>query len=88
LASASSPISRSTATEDSDLKVRDGSHLFPVHTTWAGFRRGMLLRGSCTTSCRCSRRTWQPRVVQAAENSESQEEVERDFAAIKIPFLR
>jgi len=27
-------------------------------------------------------------VVQAAENSESQEEVERDFAAIKIPFLR
>jgi LysR family cys regulon transcriptional activator len=31
--------------EDADLKVRDASHLFPVHTTWAGFRRGVLLRG-------------------------------------------
>jgi hypothetical protein len=28
------------------------------------------------------------RVVQSAENTESQEDVEREFAAIKIPFLR
>jgi LysR family cys regulon transcriptional activator len=29
---------------DSDLVVVDASHLFPIHTTWVGFRRGTLLR--------------------------------------------
>jgi LysR family transcriptional regulator, cys regulon transcriptional activator len=29
---------------DSDLVVIDASHLFPIHTTWVGFRRGTLLR--------------------------------------------
>jgi len=29
---------------DSDLVVLDASHLFPIHTTWVGFRRGTLLR--------------------------------------------
>jgi LysR family transcriptional regulator, cys regulon transcriptional activator len=32
------------ATEDSDLVMVDASHLFPIHTTWIGFRRGTLLR--------------------------------------------
>jgi len=74
--------------EDGDLKVRDGSHLFPVHTTWAGFRRGMLLRGFMYDFLQMLAPHLTPRVVQSAENSASQEEVERDFAAIKIPFLR
>ncbi|MEN9705298.1 MAG: CysB family transcriptional regulator [Pseudomonadota bacterium] len=30
--------------EDADLAVVDASHLFPIHTTWVGFRRGTLLR--------------------------------------------
>lgn len=30
--------------EDGDLVVLDASHLFPIHTTWVGFRRGLLLR--------------------------------------------
>jgi LysR family transcriptional regulator, cys regulon transcriptional activator len=30
--------------QDSDLTVIDASHLFPIHTTWVGFRRGTLLR--------------------------------------------
>ena len=30
--------------EDSDLVMVDASHLFPIHTTWVGFRRGTLLR--------------------------------------------
>ena len=30
--------------EDQDLVVVDASHLFPIHTTWVGFRRGTLLR--------------------------------------------
>jgi len=29
---------------DADLAVLDASHLFPIHTTWIGFRRGTLLR--------------------------------------------
>ncbi|HMD58224.1 MAG TPA: LysR substrate-binding domain-containing protein [Steroidobacteraceae bacterium] len=31
-------------TQDPDLAVLDASHLFPIHTTWIGFRRGTLLR--------------------------------------------
>ena len=74
--------------EDADLKVRDGSHLFPVHTTWAGFRRGVLLRGFMYDFLQMLAPHLTPRVVQTAENSESQEEVDREFAPIKIPFLR
>jgi LysR family cys regulon transcriptional activator len=29
---------------DADLVTIDASHLFPIHTTWVGFRRGTLLR--------------------------------------------
>ena len=29
---------------DTDLVILDASHLFPIHTTWVGFRRGTLLR--------------------------------------------
>ena len=29
---------------DADLVTLDASHLFPIHTTWVGFRRGTLLR--------------------------------------------
>jgi LysR family transcriptional regulator, cys regulon transcriptional activator len=29
---------------DADLVVLDAAHLFPIHTTWIGFRRGTLLR--------------------------------------------
>ncbi len=32
------------AAHDADLTVVDASHLFPIHTTWVGFRRGTLLR--------------------------------------------
>src|SRR4051812_19244727 len=74
--------------EDADLKVRDGSHLFPVHTTWAGFRRGMLLRGYMYDFLQMLAPHLTPRLVQTAEKSASQEEIEREFAATKIPFLR
>ena len=30
---------------DADLVAIEGSHLFPSHTTWLGFRHGALLRG-------------------------------------------
>ncbi|MGA3159549.1 MAG: LysR substrate-binding domain-containing protein [Steroidobacteraceae bacterium] len=31
--------------DDEDLVAVSAEHLFPVHTTWIGFRRGSLLRG-------------------------------------------
>lgn len=30
--------------QDKDLALVEASHLFPIHTTWVGFRRGTLLR--------------------------------------------
>jgi LysR family cys regulon transcriptional activator len=74
--------------EDADLKVRDGSHLFPMHTTWAGFRRGTLLRGFVYEFLQMLAPHLTPRVVQSAEQCESQENVDGQFAAIRIPFLR
>ncbi|HEV8442356.1 MAG TPA: LysR substrate-binding domain-containing protein [Steroidobacteraceae bacterium] len=74
--------------EDADLKVRDASHLFPVHTTWAGFRRGMLLRGFMYDFLQMLAPHLSPRVVHAAEKSQSQDDVDRALASISIPFLR
>ena len=66
--------------EDADLKVRDASHLFPVHTTWAGFRRGVLLRGYIYDFLQMLAPHLTQRQVQAAENADTQEEVDREFA--------
>jgi LysR family cys regulon transcriptional activator len=74
--------------EDADLKVRDASHLFPVHTTWAGFRRGVLLRGYMYDFLQMFAPHLTARQVQAAENAESQEAVDREFSGVKIPYFR
>ena len=74
--------------EDSDLKVRDASHLFPVHTTWVGFRRGVLLRGFMYEFLEMFASHLSPRLVQSAEAADSQDEVDRLFSAVKIPFLK
>ena len=74
--------------EDADLKVRDGAHLFPVHTTWVGFRRGVLLRGYMYDFLQMLAPHLNPRLVQTLESSESQDDVDREFAGVKIPFLR
>jgi LysR family cys regulon transcriptional activator len=74
--------------EDSDLKVRDASHLFPVHTTWVGFRRGVLLRGFMYEFLQMLAPHLSQRLVQTAENADNQDGIDREFAAVKIPFLR
>jgi LysR family cys regulon transcriptional activator len=74
--------------EDADLKVRDASHLFPVHTTWVGFRRGVLLRAFMYDFLEMLAPHLNQRQVQAAEAADSQDAVDRSFAAVKIPFLR
>ena len=74
--------------EDADLKVRDASHLFPVHTTWVGFRRSVLLRGFMYEFLGMFPPHLPPRQVQAAEAAESQEAVDRVFASTRIPWCR
>ena len=74
--------------EDSDLKIRDGSHLFPVHTTWVGFRRGVLLRYFMYEFLQMLAPHLTQRLVNAAEITGNQDEVDREFAATRIPFLR
>ena len=51
-------------------------------------QRGTLLRGFMYDFLQMLAPHLSPRLVQSAEKSESQEEVEKDFATIKIPFLR
>ena len=75
-------------TEDADLKVRDASHLFPVHTTWAGFRRGVLLRGYMYEFLQMLAPHLTQRLVQSVEESENQDVVDREFLGVKIPYLR
>ena len=48
----------------------------------------MLLRGFMYDFLQMFAPHLTQRQVQAAENSESQEEVDREFATVKIPFLR
>jgi len=74
--------------EDADLKVRDAAHLFPVHTTWAGFRRRALLRGFMYDFLEMLAPHLTRRLVQSAENTDSQDDVDREFAGVRIPFLR
>ena len=74
--------------EDADLKVRDASHLFPLHTTWAGFRRRAMLRGFMYEFLEMLAPHLTRRLVLAAENSASQDDVDREFAGVRIPFLR
>jgi LysR family cys regulon transcriptional activator len=74
--------------EDVDLKIRDASHLFPVHTTWVGFRRGMLLRGYMYDFLQMLAPHLDHRQVLAAEKAENQDQVDREFAGVRIPFLR
>jgi LysR family cys regulon transcriptional activator len=74
--------------EDGDLKVRDGSHLFPVHTTWVGFRHGTLLRGFMYDFVEMLAPHLTPRLVQSTERAPTQEHVERELAGLRIPYLR
>jgi LysR family cys regulon transcriptional activator len=74
--------------EDADLRIRDGAHLFPVHTTWVGFRRGVLLRGFMYEFLQMLAPHLDARLVQRAEAAHGQDDVDREFAAVRIPFLR
>ena len=54
---------------DRDLAVIDAKHLFPIHTTWVGFRRGTLLRGFALDFLQLFGEHLSPRLVERASEA-------------------
>jgi LysR family transcriptional regulator, cys regulon transcriptional activator len=71
---------------DSDLVTLDAAHLFEGHTTWVGFRRGALLRAHMYEFIELLASHLPSKLVRAAEKTATQEEVNRIFAAFKVPL--
>jgi len=71
---------------DSDLVALDAAHLFEGHTTWVGFRRGALLRTYMYEFIELLASHLPRKLVRAAEKADTQEDVNRIFAAFKVPL--
>jgi LysR family cys regulon transcriptional activator len=70
---------------DQDLVKIDASHLFASSLTRIGFRRGTFLRGYMYDFIELFAPHLTPPVVQAAEHTESLEELEALFAKVELP---
>ena len=71
--------------EDSDLAVIDAAHLFPGHTTWIGFRRGVLLRRYMYEFVQLLAPHLERRLVDRAHRMTSSEEVAQLFEGVELP---
>jgi LysR family transcriptional regulator, cys regulon transcriptional activator len=71
---------------DQDLVALDASHLFPVHTTWIGFARGVMLRTYMYHFLQLCAQHLSRRLVDRAMALEAQEEVDALFAGIELPI--
>ena len=71
--------------QDSDFTVIDASHLFPIHTTWIGFRRGALLRAYMYEFIELLAPHLPRKLVRETEKAETQEDAERVFEGITLP---
>ena len=74
--------------EDADLKVRDASHLFPGAHHLGGLSPRRAAARLHVRFLQMLAPHLTPRLVQDAEQSGLQDDVDREFAAVKIPFLR
>ncbi len=74
------------AEEDHDLVSIDASHLFPVHTTWVGFRRDMLLRKYMYEFLQLFAPHLTRRLVDKAQSVGDPQEVEALFEGIELPL--
>ena len=74
------------AQEDHDLVSIDASHLFPVHTTWVGFRRDMLLRKYMYEFLQLFAPHLTRRLVDKAQGAGEPEAVEALFEGIELPL--
>lgn len=73
--------------EDHNGLVRiDASHLFPVHTTWAGFHRDALLRQYTYDFLQLLAPHLQRRLVDRARGAHSQGDVDALFADVALPL--
>jgi LysR family cys regulon transcriptional activator len=71
---------------DADLMVLDAAHLFEGHTTWIGFRRSALLRAYMYEFIELLAPHLPRKLVREAERMETQEDVDRVLADLKIPL--
>jgi LysR family cys regulon transcriptional activator len=72
--------------DDDDLVAVAAEHLFPVHTTWIGFRRGSLLRGYMFDFVQLfAPHLNRHRVEQASETSDPQA-LDKLFADVALPL--
>ena len=70
---------------DADLVSLDASHLFPTHTTWAGFVRDGLLRQYMYDFLQLLAPHLTRRLVERAINARTHEEFEAAFASVTLP---
>jgi LysR family cys regulon transcriptional activator len=72
--------------EDADLTMVDASHLFPIHTTWVGFRRGTLLRNFAYDFLQLFGAHLTRRLVDTAIEARDTEAKAALFAGIQLPI--
>ena len=74
--------------EDADLLSIDATHLFPSHTTWAGYQQGALLRGYMYDFLQLLAPHLTRRLIDRAGNAATQADVEALFADVELPTYR
>jgi len=70
---------------DADLVALDAAHIFPIHTTWAGFRRSTLLRKYMYELLQALGGHLDRRSVDRARQLRTPAEVERQFTGVDLP---
>lgn len=71
---------------DSDLVVIDAAHIFPAHTTWVGFRRGLLLRKYMYEFIQLLAPHIDRRMIDRAREAAGDEAVAQMFAGTQLPM--
>ena len=70
---------------DQDLVAIDGSHLFPEHVTWIGFRRGGLLRKYQLDFMQLFAPHLTRRLLERAAGAATQADVDELVAGLALP---
>jgi LysR family cys regulon transcriptional activator len=73
---------------DRDLVSIDASHIFPMHTTWVGFRRGLFLRRYMYDFMRLLAPHLERGVIARALRAATPEAVKEVFAEVELPVFR
>jgi LysR family transcriptional regulator, cys regulon transcriptional activator len=72
--------------DEVDLVCIDAAHLFPTHTTWAGFARDGLLRQYMYDFLQLLAPHLTRRLIDRAAACDSQQEVESIFSSLQLPI--